>query len=114
MHRFEKDGVEGLKDKKGRGRRSALSDAQLARIKTLVLKKTPEKHGFKSKKWMGPLLVQWIKREYGLEYHKAQFIICRRKSELPLKRKLAWYTKCKYLITFIKSDEESISAKFPT
>ncbi|MNL69788.1 hypothetical protein D3C87_1946930 [compost metagenome] len=72
MHRFEKDGIEGLKDKKGRGRRSALSEEQLARIKVLVLKEMPEKYGFKSEKWTGPLLVQWIKTEYGLEYQKAQ------------------------------------------
>ena len=72
VHRFEKDGIEGLKDKKGRGRRSALSDEQLARIKVLVLNEMPEKYGFKSEKWTGPLLVQWIKTEYGLEYQKAQ------------------------------------------
>ncbi|WP_410478606.1 helix-turn-helix domain-containing protein [Pedobacter antarcticus] len=29
VHRFEKDGVEGLKEKKGLGRHSALSDEQL-------------------------------------------------------------------------------------
>ena len=37
VHRFEKEGVEGLKDKKGRGRRSNLSDEQLERIKNLVI-----------------------------------------------------------------------------
>lgn len=72
MHRFEKDGIEGLKDKKGRGRRSALSDEQLARIKALVLKEVPANYGFQSEKWTGPLLVQWIKTEYGLKYQKAQ------------------------------------------
>ncbi|WP_170132733.1 helix-turn-helix domain-containing protein [Pedobacter cryoconitis] len=72
VHRFEKEGIEGLKDKKGRGRRSALSDEQLARIKVLVLKEAPRDHGFQTERWTGPLLAQWIKKEYGLEYQKAQ------------------------------------------
>lgn len=72
VHRFEKEGIEGLKDRKGRGRRSALSDGQLERVKELVLKEAPPKYGFQSEKWTGPLLAQWIKKEYGLEYQKAQ------------------------------------------
>lgn len=72
VHRFEQDGIEGLKDKKGRGRRSAMSDGQLNRIKELVLKESPANYGFMSEKWTGPLLAQWIKTEYGLEYQKAQ------------------------------------------
>lgn len=72
VHRFEKEGVEGLKDKKGRGRRSALSAEQLARIKVLVLQEAPANYGFQAEKWTGPSLAQWIKSEYGLEYQKAQ------------------------------------------
>jgi transposase len=72
VHRFEKQGIEGLKDKSGRGRKSALSDQQLDRIKTLVLAENPRKYGFQAEKWTGPLLVQWINNEYGLEYQKAQ------------------------------------------
>lgn len=72
VHRFEKQGVEGLKDKSGRGRKSALSVEQLARIKSLILTESPEKHGFQSDKWTGPLVIQWIYNEYKLEYQKAQ------------------------------------------
>jgi len=72
VHRFEKQGIEGLKDKMGRGRKSVLSVEQLARIKSLILTESPGKYGFESKKWTGPLLMQWIKNEYGLEYQKAQ------------------------------------------
>lgn len=72
VHRFEKQGIEGLKDRSGRGRKSALSDQQLDRIKTLVLAESPKEYGFQSEKWTGPLLVQWINNEYGLEYQKAQ------------------------------------------
>ncbi|WP_160069975.1 helix-turn-helix domain-containing protein [Sphingobacterium bovisgrunnientis] len=72
VHRFEKEGVEGLKDKKGRGRRSNLSDEQLERIKSLVINEKPSDYGYQSVKWTGPLLAQWIDKEYGLAYQKAQ------------------------------------------
>ena len=72
VHRFEKEGVEGLKDKKGRGRRSNLSDEQLERIKSLVINEKPSDYGYQSVKWAGPLLAQWIDKEYGLTYQKAQ------------------------------------------
>lgn len=72
VHRFEEQGIEGLKDKHGRGRKSALSVEQLDRVKSLVLTESPEKYGFQSEKWTGPLLVQWINNEYKLEYQKAQ------------------------------------------
>ncbi|WP_159634600.1 helix-turn-helix domain-containing protein [Sphingobacterium composti Ten et al. 2007 non Yoo et al. 2007] len=72
VHRFEKEGVEGLKDKKGRGRRSNLSNEQLERIKNLVINENPSDHGYQSVKWTGPLLAQWIDKEYGLTYQKAQ------------------------------------------
>jgi transposase len=72
VHRFEKEGVEGLKDKKGRGRRSNLSDEQLERIKSLVINEKPSDYGYQSVKWTGPLLAQWIDKEYGLTYQKAQ------------------------------------------
>lgn len=72
VHRFEKEGIEGLKDKKGRGRRSNLSNEQLERIKNLVINEKPSDYGYQSVKWTGPLLAQWIDKEYGLAYQKAQ------------------------------------------
>ena len=72
VHRFEKEGIEGLKDKKGLGRRSALSNEQLERLKELTLEERPADHGYQSGKWTGPLLADWIKKEYGRVYQKAQ------------------------------------------
>ncbi|WP_159637606.1 helix-turn-helix domain-containing protein [Sphingobacterium composti Ten et al. 2007 non Yoo et al. 2007] len=72
VHRFEKEGIEGLKDKKGRGRRSNLSNKQLERIKSLVIHEKPSDYGYQSVKWTGPLVAQWIDKEYGLTYQKAQ------------------------------------------
>ena len=72
VHRFEKEGIEGLKDRKGRGRRSALSQEQLMRLKSMVLTEDASKYGFQSTKWTGPMLVQWIEKEYGIKYQKVQ------------------------------------------
>jgi transposase len=72
VHQFEREGIEGLKDKEGRGRRSRLQSSQLARIKELLLNEPPLDHGFNTSTWTGPLLIEWIRKEYGLEYKKAQ------------------------------------------
>lgn len=94
VHRFEKQGIEGLKDKEGRGRKSALSADQLDRIKSLILTDNPGSHGFESKKWSGPLLVQWIKNEYGLEYQKAQVYNLLDKIGIAFEKKRGLIEKC--------------------
>ena len=45
VHRFEKEGADGLKDKTGRGRKARLSDEQNVAIKE-ILNQSPESHGF--------------------------------------------------------------------
>lgn len=72
VHRFEKEGIEGLKDKKGRGRKALLNDKKMDRIKSLLMNESPENHGYKAKRWTGPLLTKWIEQEYGISYEKAQ------------------------------------------
>ena len=72
VHRFEKGGLQGLKDKKGRGRKPLLSEERLERIRLLILNESSKDYGFYSEKWTGPLLKLWIKQEYGIEYQKAQ------------------------------------------
>lgn len=72
VHRFEEEGLEGLKDKEGRGRRSELTDDQLVRIRKLVLEETPDQYDLNQTRWTGPLLTKWIKKEYGVGYQKGQ------------------------------------------
>lgn len=71
VHRFEKEGIEGLKDKEGRGRKSQLDEGQREQL-TKLLKESPEVHGFNTATWTGPMLIEWIKKSYGVEYKKAQ------------------------------------------
>jgi len=71
VHRFEQEGIEGLKDKEGRGRTSRLNEEQCHQISGL-LKEPPEDHGYNSATWTGPMLIEWIKKHYGIDYKKAQ------------------------------------------
>ena len=72
VHRFEQSGIDGLRDKAGRGRKSKLSDEQLSNIYSMLLTESPQHHGYNTATWTGPLLIEWISRNYGIEYKKAQ------------------------------------------
>jgi len=72
VHRFEKEGLEGLKDKKGRGRKDSLTLSQRQEIAMLLKNESPTKYGFNTATWTGPLLISWIKKEFKIEYKKAQ------------------------------------------
>lgn len=72
IHRLNEGGVEALLDKPKTGRPGRLDQAKLDRIKDLVLNDTPEKYGFESATWTGPLLISWISKEFGVTYKKAQ------------------------------------------
>ena len=72
VHRFEASGIDGLRDKEGRGRKAKLDNSRLTEIKQLLLKESPAAHGFNTATWTGPMLIEWIKKQYGFEYKKAQ------------------------------------------
>jgi transposase len=87
VHRFENEGIEGLKDRKGRGRHSALSESDLLKIKLLITTEKPSKYGFESEKWTGLMVRQWIQKEYGVEYQKAQIYNLLRKIGICFEKK---------------------------
>lgn len=72
VHRFEKEGIEGLKDKTGRGRTARLSELQRERVSDLLSKELPTAHGYNSATWTGPMLIEWIKSHFQISYKKAQ------------------------------------------
>jgi transposase len=72
VHQFEQNGIEGLKDKEGRGRRSRLDEEQEAELKNLLSTRLPSEYGFNTATWTGPLLIEWIKSNYKIIYKKAQ------------------------------------------
>jgi transposase len=72
VHRFEKEGIEGLKDKECRGRIARLSDDQRQGIGTLLNNEQPTDYGYNSATWTGPMLIEWIEKHYQISYKKAQ------------------------------------------
>jgi len=70
-HRFEAEGVEGLKDKNGRGRKSKLTDSQLISLKELLMSKTPLDFGHNTSTWTGALVTKLIKDYFGVLYGQA-------------------------------------------
>ena len=72
VSRFEKEGIEGLKDKPGIGRKSKLNDSQKEKLKTTVVETIPKDHGYNSSTWTGSLLIDWIEKEFNITYKRAQ------------------------------------------
>jgi len=72
VNRLNKGGVEALIDKVKPGRNKRLNENELQVIKSILLKERPDEHGFNSATWTGPLMIELIKREYGVIYKKAQ------------------------------------------
>lgn len=72
VHRFNKEGLLGLLDKPIPGRKPKLSEEEKEKIKRLILEDLPEQHGYNSATWTGPMLINYIEREFGKSYKKAQ------------------------------------------
>src|SRR5699024_5508061 len=72
VHRFEAEGVAGLVDKSGKGRKSRLSSAQKKEIAKVLEDKKPSDYGYNTATWTGPLLIDWIAGKFGITYKKAQ------------------------------------------
>lgn len=72
VHRFEEEGIDGLKDKKKTGRPSRLTKMQLNEIKKLLLSSLPSEFGYNTSTWNGPILIDYVQKKYGVQYKKAQ------------------------------------------
>ncbi len=72
VHRFEEQGIDGLRDKPGRGRKSRLSVDQQKKLLDLLLSKSPQVYGYNTDTWTGPLLIAWIKEQFSITFKKAQ------------------------------------------
>lgn len=72
VHRFEQNGVEGLENRPGRGRKSYLTDQQMDKIRAIILKKSPGDYGINAKKWSGPSILKVIKEKFDVDYKPSQ------------------------------------------
>lgn len=71
MDRFEKEGIDGLRDKEGRGRKPKLTPTQMQRLGELLDEESPTDYGYNTERWTGPLLIDWIDKEFGVHYERA-------------------------------------------
>lgn len=72
VHRFEEFGIDGLKDKEGRGRKARLTESQEQTVSELLDAHSPTEYGYNTENWTGPLLIDWIKKHLNIEFKKAQ------------------------------------------
>jgi transposase len=72
VNNFNTMGVEGLRNKQKSGRKPLLSDKQREILSDVIKNNIPEDFGFNSATWNGPLVGEYIKRTFGVEYKKAQ------------------------------------------
>lgn len=72
VHRFEESGIEGLRDKPGRGRKCRLSSDQLNELHSVLIDNKPDEFGYNTSTWNGPILIDYIKTKYNVVYKKAQ------------------------------------------
>jgi transposase len=72
VHRLNEGGIEALIDKEKPGRSKRLTEESLAEIREIIITKSPEIYGYNSSTWNGPLLIEFIKKTYKVEYKKAQ------------------------------------------
>jgi transposase len=65
---YEADGIEGLVPKKPPGGPPRLTDEQLAEVAATVVA-GPQAAGYSTGVWTGPMVGDWIRREFGVKYH---------------------------------------------
>jgi len=92
VNNFNEYGIEGLKDKSGRGRISRLSKSELDELRGVVLNKSPEEYGYNTATWNGLLLIDFIENKYHISYKKANiYVILKQKLGLSLQKGKGFY-----------------------
>lgn len=71
IHRLNDQGIDGLKDMPGRGRKSSLTK-QERQILSEDLKKSPQASGYRRHKWTGRLLSHHLGKRFGIALKERQ------------------------------------------
>jgi len=90
VHSYNSDGVNGLKDKPRSGRPPRLNDEQQKKLKEVIMDK-PEKSGYFSGVWSGPLVIDYMHKTFGVLYKKAQVYNLLRRLDFTFQRGKAFY-----------------------
>jgi len=71
VHRYNAEGVDGLKDRPRCGRPPLLSDIQKLEL-SHVIGGNPLDYGYNTATWTGALAIDFLKKRFGVEYKMAQ------------------------------------------
>lgn len=85
--RFNKEGIDGLYDKVGRGRKAKLSENDYKKLRQILLTQTPDEFGFETKIWNGQNITELIRKKFGIDYRKANIYIMLKKKLNLINRK---------------------------
>lgn len=72
VNNFNKNGIEGLKNKQRSGRRPKLNQTQKNELKSVLQNNRPSDFNFNTALWNGPIVIEYVKIKFGVEYKKAQ------------------------------------------
>lgn len=90
--RFEKDGLEGLKDRVKTGRKPRITQIQLAWLDNVVSNESPTKYKFNTETWTAPLLVKVLMSEWNLIYSDdAVYVLLKKKLGFTHKKGRGFY-----------------------
>ena len=96
VKRFNKLGIEGLKDKPKTGRKSKISVEQLSWLKNLVINESPTKYEFNTETWTAPMLVLMVEKYCKISYSEdAIYLILKKKLNLTHKKGKGFYAEAK-------------------
>lgn len=72
VNNFNKYGIKGLANKKKSGRKPLLGNEQKRELYDVLSNNRPFEFGYNTATWNGPILRDFIKKKYDIEYKKAQ------------------------------------------
>jgi transposase len=90
--RFNKQGIEGLKDKPKTGRKPRITDDQLAWFRKVVTEESPTQYGYNTETWTAPLLVDMLKKHCNICYSDDMiYVILKKKLAITYKKGKGFY-----------------------
>lgn len=69
---FNIKGIDGLKNKPKSGRKPRMTKKQKGELEIVLQNNGPEEFGYNTSTWNGPIIIDYIKKKYDIEYKKAQ------------------------------------------
>ena len=91
--RFNKEGINGLYDREGRGRKAKLTENDYKILKKILLTQSPNEFGFDTKIWNGQNITELIRSKFGVEYKKANIYIMLKKKLNLINRKILGFVE---------------------